>query len=435
MPARWVPLLYLGFAHLCLIAATAAVALDPRAAGGFFYHPRAIALVHLVALGFVGASILGSIYLVGPLALRVPLPARRADHAAFGAFATGVVGMVAAFDRGALHVVPWLAVLPISAIVRVGARLLPALRRPSVPREARLPIALAFGNLLAAVLLGVTLAVNKGAPFLPVAQLDGVLAHAHLAVVGWAVLLATGVAYRMLPMVFPSAMPAGALVSAGTIALELGVLSLAATLLGGGRGAGASALVVAVGVALFLSHVVWMLRHRRPAPAERRRPDLAAAHVLQSLGWLAAATALGVWLAWSERSEATLRGALAYGVAGLLGFLAQLVIGVEGRLVPLAAWLWGFADRGHARLPPSLHTVSLRPAEGLVFALWTIGVPALAAGLAFDRFPLARLGAAALAAAAAASLLNGVVTVRRLWCGAAREVPARSPSPPSIAEL
>jgi hypothetical protein len=58
MPARWVPLLYFGVAHLCLATALAALAVTPRSLVGFFYHPRLLAVVHLVTLGWISASIL-----------------------------------------------------------------------------------------------------------------------------------------------------------------------------------------------------------------------------------------------------------------------------------------------------------------------------------------------------------------------------------------
>src|SRR5438093_10443628 len=97
MPARWISLLYFAFAHLCLGAAFAALAFGPRSLAGFFYHPRMLAVVHLVTLGWISASILGAIYLIGPLAFRMPLPARWTNHVAFGGFAVGVVGMVSHF--------------------------------------------------------------------------------------------------------------------------------------------------------------------------------------------------------------------------------------------------------------------------------------------------------------------------------------------------
>lgn len=73
LPPRLLPLLYLGFAHVALATAFAAVALDPRGVAGFFYHPRMLAIVHLVTPGWITASILGALYLVGPIALRTEL--------------------------------------------------------------------------------------------------------------------------------------------------------------------------------------------------------------------------------------------------------------------------------------------------------------------------------------------------------------------------
>ena len=53
MPARWVPLLYFAFAHLCLAMALAALVFAPTSLVGFFYHPRMLAVVHLVTLGWI----------------------------------------------------------------------------------------------------------------------------------------------------------------------------------------------------------------------------------------------------------------------------------------------------------------------------------------------------------------------------------------------
>ena len=46
-----------------------------------------------------------------------------------------------------------------------------------------------------------------------------------------------------------------------------------------------------------------------------------------------------------------------YGVAGLVGFLAQIVAGIEGRLVPLYAWYRAFAKR--ARRPTARKLAAL----------------------------------------------------------------------------
>jgi hypothetical protein len=61
LPPRLLPVLYFGAAHTALAVAFGAVALDPRGVAGFFHHARMLAIVHLVTLGCITASILRSL--------------------------------------------------------------------------------------------------------------------------------------------------------------------------------------------------------------------------------------------------------------------------------------------------------------------------------------------------------------------------------------
>ena len=97
LPPRLLPVLYFSVAHVALALAFAAVAVDPRGVSGFFYHSQLIGIVHLVTLGWITASILGSLYIVGPVAMRVWIPATRLDYVAFGLVVIGIIGMVAHF--------------------------------------------------------------------------------------------------------------------------------------------------------------------------------------------------------------------------------------------------------------------------------------------------------------------------------------------------
>ena len=106
---------------------------------------------------------------------------------------------------------------------------------------------------------------------------------------------------------------------------------------------------------------------------------------------------------------------MAYGVLALVGFLAQIVVGVASRLLPLYAWLWGFHDREHRDSPPSMHAALSRPAQMATLALWSLGVPGLAFGLAGDRHRWITLSAAALAIAVFLGGANLVLGIRRLW--------------------
>jgi hypothetical protein len=106
--------------------------------------------------------------------------------------------------------------------------------------------------------------------------------------------------------------------------------------------------------------------------------------------------------------------AMAYGALALVGFLAQMVVAVQQRLLPLAAWLWAFADAEYQATPPSLHRAAGRVFPAVVFAGWTLGTPLFAAGLAFERLYVLRTGALLLLLGTLAHGVGLAITLRRL---------------------
>jgi hypothetical protein len=412
LPPRLLPVLYFGVAHVAFALACLAVALDPRGVSGFFYHSRMLAIVHLVTLGWITASILGSLYLVGPIALRVWIPATRLDYTAFGLVLVGIVGMVAHFYLQEYGGMAWSAITVGTGIILVGVHVARRLRESSLPAAISAHIMLAFFNILAAATLGVLIGFDKVYHFLPGFVLANVFAHAHLAALGWATMMAIGVAYRLLPMILPAAMPGGPRLWLSAVLLQTGVTGLFITLLSRGPFAWVFALAIVGGLAAFLSQVVWMLRRPRPRPPKVRTPDPAVLHVGASFVWLAVASVLGVWLTFAPPSPNTLRVAMAYGVFGLVGFLAQMVVGMEGRLLPIFAWYWAYANTGYKGPVPSQHEMPWRNGQELVFALWLFGVPALAGGLAFDAVPFVSAAAWSLLAASLVDTLNVIGILR-----------------------
>jgi hypothetical protein len=61
LPAPTLPLVYFGGAHVALALAFASLLLEPGLPGSFHYHPRLIAVLHLVTLGWMSGSILGAL--------------------------------------------------------------------------------------------------------------------------------------------------------------------------------------------------------------------------------------------------------------------------------------------------------------------------------------------------------------------------------------
>lgn len=386
------PLAYYLAAHAGLGAALIVLAIDPALPGTSFYQPRFVALVHLLTLAWLTGSILGSLYLVGPLALRLPMPVSRFDWIAFTAFVTGASGMVAHFWINTYDGMAWSALLVIGAVAQVGLRVLRGLRGSPVPRGVVLHIVLAFFNIATAAGFGIVIGLDRSRGFLEVSPLAMMFAHAHLAAVGWVMMLVVGLSYRLIPMTLPAAMPSGSSIALSAILLESGLATLIVLLLADSPSVWPGGLLIVGGLVSFVVHVRRMLAHRLPRPPALPARDWSTWQVHCALAWLLVAAATGLLLSINVPETYRLEWMWLYGVAGLLGFLAQMVAGMQGRLVPLYAWYRAYAARG---APPSRAANALPSARfaRAIFVCWTAAVPLLAWGLAHAHHLAIRTGA------------------------------------------
>ena len=147
-----------------------------------------------------------------------------------------------------------------------------------------------------------------------------------------------------------------------------------------------------------------MTDHRRPPPKGLVKPDYGVLQVALAFCYLVAAMVVGVVIVSGRFETLQLRMITAYGALGLVGFLAQMVVGVSVRLLPLYVWMREFSGSEFSELPPSPHDIVSRPLQRVVFWLWAVGLPALVLGLVLERVPAVASGGALLAAATIASL-------------------------------
>lgn len=410
IPSRRLVLLYIGTAHVSLALAFALVGWDPLAVAGFFYHSRMVAIVHLVTIGWIGLSILGNIYVVLPMAFGRPLPARRGDYAAYALVVIGLIGMVAHFWLAEFSGMAWSAATAAAGVAHVVVRAALALRASRVPGGVKAHIFLASANILGAITMGVLLGFDKVHQFLPGYVLSNVFAHAHLAAVGWASMMVIGMGYRMLPMLLPAAAPDGNTIYISALLLEVGVVGLFVSLVVRLSLTGLFALLIVAGFAAAGAHVIWMIRHPR-TPTRRPGTRFAIAHVATAAAWLVLACVFGVLLALTPTNESTLRAAMVYGVFGLVGFLAQVIVGFEGHALPTTATYWALNAEGASAIG------SLRAADdrlrATIYVAWLCGVPALAAGLFFTEPIALASGAWILFVAVVLGIADILLVVRR----------------------
>jgi hypothetical protein len=410
-PAQLVPLLYLGTAHVALALAFLFVGLWPQAVAGFFYHSWLIGVVHLVTLGWITFSILGAIYIVGPLALRMDLAARRLDYLAYACALAGLIGMVGHFWVQQYAGMAWSAGAIATGVVYTTIRIVANVRRAHIGSGVKLHIIFACLNFWIAASMGLLIASDKSIHFLPGFILSNVFAHAHLAALGWATMMIVGVGYRLLPMTFPSKMPTGRSIYGSAALLEVGVLGLFTALLFRSHWALAFGVVIVAGLGAFAGHVVWMLRQRVTKPAGAPRVAFGLWHAACAGTSLLVAIVIGLGLLTLPTSARTLQAAAAYGVLGLIGFLAQMIVAMEARLLPMVTWFWAYGRSGYRVPPPSPHTMRDTFLQAIVFASWTLGVPALALGMFWQSAHLVSVGAWALFTGVVTATLDNVFVV------------------------
>lgn len=410
-PDSRLPLAYFAFAHLCLALALAILVVHPDLPGGSFYQPRMLAVIHLVTLGWISASILGAFYIVAPLALGMPLRASWIDRGALGAFALGTAGIAAAFWTGRYSAIGWAGPLVAAAVLSIAVRAWMGLPKVKAPWPVKLHVALAFANMLAASLVGTFLGLNRVHGWVAWSPVSAAFAHAHLAAVGWAVMMVIGLSYRLLPMIIPAEMPRGSALASSAILLEAGTSALACSLITGRGQTMWGAVLIVLAIASFVTQMRRMAIRTLPKPAALPRPDWATWQALMAFVWLLIAVVAGLLLP-RAGPDRIVRLEWIYGGAGLVGFLAQVVVGVQGRLLPLYSW-YRLMEHGGMRPPTrSAHTLANHGLAKAIFLAWTLGVPPLLWGLTANVAPWIAAGGALLLAGVVCNAVQMALVVR-----------------------
>jgi hypothetical protein len=319
--------------------------------------------------------------------------------------------MVAHFWIGEYSGMVWSAALVLAAVLHVAIRAWRGLWRAPVPAGVKLHIALAFANMTAATLFGMVAGVNRMTGWLPWSSMSVAFAHAHLAGVGWAVMMVVGVSYRLIPMIVPAEMPTGRSLARSAVLLQAGAIVLVVGILGPAWWSTAGAALVLAGLGAFVAEVRGIVRRKLPAPPALRRPDWATWQTHVAFVWLLVAAAAGLILTLPIGPAWTITLGWIYGTAGLVGFLAQIVVGIQGRLVPMYAWFRGMEAAGMQPPPRSAHALAHHGLARVILLAWTGGVPLLLVGLSARLDWITAAGGAVLLAAVGLNVLQGAIVL------------------------
>ena len=399
MPRYFVPIEHFGLAFVWLgVAAVGLVRATPSLAAGNYAAPAVVAVTHALTLGLVLTSIVGALQQLAPVAMGVAARREVLAHAAFALLGVGTLAVVA----GAWEWSPLLLGIGWLGIVSAGGltwwNLLRHLRwAPRAPQVAQ-AVRTGFGCLAAAFAVAFV-RIGNTAGWWYVSQQALLVAHVHLALGGFATVVAMGIGSHVLPMFLVShdvprplaafawrSTAAGAVVVAG--GSLVGVFPLEAI----------GALAMAAGVAAWLAFTIQCFRHRARRTLDRALVFVAFAHL-----FLAAACLTGLSLLWMNNTNL----ATAYVALALLGWLSLFITGVASRILPMLLLARKVRTSVPAR-PASAQFVPQQLARAAAVAL-VLGAAVLPPAIVSGREAFVRLGALIIVAAVA------LLVVQHLW--------------------
>lgn len=415
LPQRRIPLLYFYFGGICLILAIAGSFRYANDFTGFYYHPRILALTHLITLGWISSNIIGAIYIACPMSLQLWLPYSRFDAVMFACWLIGVSGMVTHFWTATPIGIAGSAFFVYVVFLGIAFRVVKGLKKAKAPGFVKMHLIFSFANLLIAALWGILIALNKEYGFLPTQVAPNLYAHAHLAAVGWVLIMIFGFSYRLLPMFLPAEPAKGVLPWISGILVEAGIAGLFLVMLLRPELILAAVIPLFAGFLLFILNAVRTVFHlKKTPPPAPPIPDYSMLHVLSAFLWLCFAAVAGILVVLGPSDEKGLRLALTYGFSALFASMSQMVLGIRPKLLAIFTWYHVFAKQKNTDDLPRPIDMGQRTFQTFSFVLWTIGSFVFAAALwKGSRFGILA-GAALLFPSVLIAFLNEATIIRRL---------------------
>lgn len=364
--------------------------------------PHVLALVHLATLGWLTMTVMGASLQLTPVILNAPLQSTRLLRWQFPVYVVGVVLLLSGFavarpvllaTGGAIVV---LAVLHHAVVLAVTLA-----RTPTRPLTGRY-LAAAITYLCIVVSLGLTAALNLQLHFLGDAALRLLQAHVALALLGWLSTTLIGVSYtlvRLFALVHGHSDVLGRRIF---IALNAGVIGLAAAL-----ALAWAPLVILAGLALTIAIWLFGYDYVRMLRSRRRKPiDMTQRHAIAGVAYLALTVPLALVAALTPLGRPSV--AVALGLLMLVGALGQSIVGYLYKIVPFLIWHSRYAPRiGKMKVPLMRDLIDNRMAAA-TFWLINLSLPVAALTATFAWVPTLRLACAALGIGLALAATNVV---------------------------
>jgi hypothetical protein len=408
-PSASLPLRFIIAGLLALGIAGAWLVVNPSLITEYHYGPQPVAFTHLVLLGFGLSVVMGVLYQLGPVALDVKLYSERLARFQSWLHLIGVPGMVCMFLKWDFKQIGHFGSVFGIGVILFVYNMARTLAR--IPRWTPIAfgIATGIGWMLVTMSAGLFIACAKCWPslssFAPLPQMH---AHAHLGLLGIFITLIVAVSYRLVPMFAVSKVQSSRRAAWSIALLNLGVASVATTILFQSPWKIGAALITISGLALFNVELRAILR-----AGARPKLDWGMRHFITGMSLITPTATLSLALCLpgvpvSPHLENV------YAVFGLFGVLLFALIGILYKILPFFVWFHRYGSEIGRSKVPQLADMYSAPLQAFGYALHIAALFLVAGAAAFGSRPLSSFGCALFASSLLTLGINVVSILRHL---------------------
>ena len=189
------------YAALSFLAATVLLFIYSSVFTQHYFHPKTLAITHTMALGWGTMIILGASHQLVPVLIEGRLFSIALAHLSFILAAVGIPLLVFGFFQFNMGwPAQWGGFLINAAILAYVVNLAVSIAKSKKENVHAMFVFTAALWLLITTLVGLLLVYNFSYPFLANDSLHYLSLHAHMGIVGWFLLLVTGVGSRLIPL-------------------------------------------------------------------------------------------------------------------------------------------------------------------------------------------------------------------------------------------
>jgi hypothetical protein len=368
------------YAAIAFLAATILLLFSGDAFTQHYFHPKTLAITHIMTLGWGTMIILGASHQLVPVLIEAKLFSNFLAFASFVLAAVGIPLLSYSFYHFQFNELANAgAILVNAAIVSFLINLAISISKSKNENVHAVFVFTASSWLLVTTIIGWLLVCNFTESILPAGSLHYLSLHAHIGIVGWFLLLVIGVGSRLIPMFLISKYDNQKrlwliyfLINGGLISfIVLFFLPAYAYLF--------SITVAAVLLALILfgnfCYKAYKLRIRKQVDEPVKISLLSVAMMLLPVLFLSVLIILLVF------SVADTNLVLAYGFSIFFGWLTAIILGMTFKTLPFIIWNKVYHDKaglGKTINPKDLFSSKVFNTMGIAylagFSLFTAGI-------------------------------------------------------------